>query len=169
MPVLEMRLVDGTGVENSGLGDLRGALNVALIVRGAGQRGGVEATVGLIVIQPRIAEGERVVGVELIIDARAQGGARLRSGQKLADTVGDQRIIRQRRQSLLQRRIEQNVVVVNITPFEIEKERSFLAQWSAHVAAVLHGGEVRRLRRLQERIARIEEHLAGVEEHRTVE
>src|ERR1035438_5477710 len=86
--VLEARLIDSLRAQDLRIGDLHGMFCGRRVVASFGQHRSTDPSVLLCVAVILIAGGERVVSVDLVVEARTDVGAGMRVGDALAQEIG---------------------------------------------------------------------------------
>src|SRR6266496_1081948 len=153
MHELKARLVDGLLVQDGSLCQAHGLFGAFRVVHPAGQRESADAhNVGR--MGKFITCYQRILRIDLIVDARAKFNSAVGCGNSLAE--------RNNVQGRIKNRGVNYRIIVDVALFEIKKERSLVfGNWPAKVAAVL----ARRIRRARgrKRVARVEGHVVKAE------
>ena len=152
--ILEVNVVHDGGAENLGVAYLESVFGGENVERLRGKREAGQSVVLLIVTKILIADAERIVFAELVIDARAEIGACARLGDGSAEGRG------------LKIGIENLRVdygdVVDVAILAADEERRFLADGTADIA-VEESGVVARLGAAGKRIFGIERGIVALQ------
>ena len=128
--ILKPGFVDGAGSQHGGLGDLRVVLGVLHVVSAIHQIESADAAVANAGAQETIAERHRVIGIDLIVDTRAEGNPPLRRSRHTGEGIHNGKRLGIERDAVDDR------AVVDRVPLHIKKERAALVDRPAQIAAV---------------------------------